>query len=121
MKILIVDDSEMVRTQVKQAIEGEGFQAIEAVNGVDGLNKLQGNPDLKLIICDVNMPEMDGLTMCSKVREKDQFKEIPIFMLTTESSPDMKKQGKEAGVKAWMTKPFNPEKMVAAIKKVVGG
>ena len=119
-KILAVDDSDIVRSQVRKALEGGGYQVVEAVNGIDGLEKANANPDVKLVVCDVNMPEMDGLMMCTKLREISSFKSVPIFMLTTESSPEMKAQGKAAGVTAWMIKPFNPEKMVAAVKKVIG-
>jgi two-component system, chemotaxis family, chemotaxis protein CheY len=88
------------------------------VNGLDVLSK---NSDVALIICDVNMPNMDGITMCQKVHENPQTNKIPIFMLTTEASPEMKAKGKEAGVIAWITKPFVPDKLLAAINKVTSG
>ncbi len=120
-KILVVDDSETLRSQLKKALEDGGHQVVEGFDGQDGLEDLEKNPDVKLILCDVNMPRMDGLTMIRKVREKDAFKTLPVFMLTTESSPEMKAQGKESGVMAWVVKPFVAEKLLGAISKVVSG
>ncbi|MBY0472261.1 response regulator [bacterium] len=119
MKILVVDDSETLRVQLKQDLEKGGFQVVEGVDGVNGIEVLEKNKDVALIVCDVNMPNMDGLTMCSKVHQTAEFKAIPIFMLTTESGPEMKAKGKEAGVIAWITKPYVAEKMLAAIGKVL--
>ena len=118
-KILIVDDSETLRTQLKKTLEDAGHSVVEGCDGVKGLEALRSNDDIKLILCDVNMPEMDGLTMCQKVHEDDALNKIPIFMLTTESNPDMKTKGKAAGVKAWVTKPFVPEKLLTAINKIL--
>lgn len=117
-KILVVDDSATVRDSVKQALLASSFVVIEAVDGLDGLKKLGENSDVKLIICDVNMPNMDGLSMCAKLKETNSS--IPIFMLTTEANAEMKEKGKAYGVRAWMIKPFNGEKMIAGIKKVIG-
>ena len=120
LKILIVDDSDTVRDQVKKALATAGYDVVEAQDGTDGLQKVSENSDIKLIICDVNMPKMDGLTMCAKLREISGFASTPVFMLTTEANDEMKEKGKKAGVKAWMIKPFNAEKMIAGIKKVLG-
>ncbi|MCM2281239.1 MAG: response regulator [Bdellovibrionaceae bacterium] len=120
-KILIVDDSDAVRGQVKAALEGAGFQVVEAVDGLDGLAKANENKDVNLIISDVNMPRMDGLTMCGRVREIAELKQTPIFMLTTETDAGMKDKGKAFGVRAWMVKPFNAEKMVMGVKKILEG
>jgi two-component system chemotaxis response regulator CheY len=119
MKIMIVDDSETLRVQLRQDLETAGYQVVEGVDGVNGLETLEKNKDCSLIICDVNMPNMDGFTMCTKVHQTPEFKAVPIFMLTTESSPEMKVKGKEAGVLAWITKPYVAEKMLAAIGKVL--
>ena len=119
-KILIVDDSETLRSQLRKALEEAGPEVVEGYDGVNGLETLNSNPDVQLILCDVNMPEMDGLTMLGKVAENDSFNKIPIFMLTTESNADMKEKGKAVGVKAWVTKPFVPEKLLGAVKKVLG-
>ena len=119
-KILIVDDSDTVRDQLKKALEGGGHQVVVAVDGQDGLDKAKANADVKLIICDVNMPRMDGLTMCKQLREDPALKALPVFMLTTETNEEMKVKGKAVGVMAWMVKPFNAERMLAGIKKVLG-
>lgn len=116
-KILVVDDSETLRTQVTRILSDAGFKPIEAEDGVKGLQAFLDH-DVDLIICDVNMPEMDGLTMCERLSASDKPRP-PIFMLTTESSADMKVRGKSAGVIAWVTKPFVPEKLLAAVNKVV--
>ncbi len=118
-KILIVDDSETLREHVKTVLKSASHEVIEAENGVVGLTQLKNNSGIQLILCDVNMPEMDGITMCSKVFEDAEFKKIPIFMLTTESSPELKERGKSYGVKAWVTKPFKEDVLLSAIKKVL--
>jgi two-component system chemotaxis response regulator CheY len=120
-KIMVVDDSETVRIEVKKAIESGGHSVVEAFDGVNGLEVLGKNTDVALIICDVNMPNMDGIAMCQKVHANPQTGKIPIFMLTTEASPEMKAKGKEAGVIAWITKPFVQDKLLAAINKVAAG
>ena len=117
-KILVVDDSETLRNQLRKILDEAGHQVSEAFDGVNGLEVLQNNAGIQLIICDVNMPRMDGLTMCQKVHESPALSKIPIFMLTTESNLDMKAKGKEAGVLAWITKPFSAPKLVSAVEKV---
>ena len=118
-KILIVDDSDTLRMQLRDVLESEGHTIIEGVHGVDGLAKAQENPDIELLISDYNMPEMDGVVMCKKVRELPAFKSIPMFMLTTESTSELKALGKEVGVMAWIVKPFNEEKLKAVVQKVL--
>jgi two-component system, chemotaxis family, chemotaxis protein CheY len=118
-KILVVDDSDAVRGQVKAALEEAGFAVVEANDGLDGLTKANENKDLNLIISDVNMPRMDGLTMCQRLREITELATTPIFMLTTETDVSMKDKGKSVGVRAWMVKPFNAAKMIMGVKKVL--
>ncbi len=118
-KILVVDDSETVRVQLKKDLEGAGHQVIEAADGVLGLQALKENTDTQLILCDVNMPNMDGLTMCLTVRQENLGNGVNIFMLTTENNPDMKTKGKEAGVRAWITKPYIAEKLLTAVNAVL--
>ena len=119
MKIMIVDDSETLRTQLRRDLESGGFSVVEGFDGVHGIETLEKNKDVKLIICDVNMPRMDGITMCQKVHSNPEFTKIPLLMMTTESSPEMKAQGKAAGVLAWVTKPYVAEKLLSVIKKLV--
>lgn len=119
-KILIVDDSDVLRIQLKEVLEGAGYEVVEGKDGLDGLEQATKNLDIKLVISDYNMPEMDGVSMCTKIKEIDEFKEIPMFMLTTETSIELKNLGKKAGVKAWIVKPFVPEKVIKVVQKVVG-
>ena len=118
--VLVVDDSETLRLSVKKMLEGAGIANCEAENGQRGVEAFKANADVKLIITDYNMPEMDGITMIRKIRELGNGKDVNVFMLTTESSPDLKALGKEVGIKAWVTKPFNEEKLIGAIKKMIG-
>lgn len=117
-KILIVDDSETLRSQLKKHLEEGGHKVIEAYDGINGLEVLGANKDVQLILADVNMPRMDGLVMCEKVHEMPEFGKVPIFMLTTESNPEMKTKGKASGVIAWITKPYVVAKLLAAVDKV---
>jgi two-component system chemotaxis response regulator CheY len=118
-KILVVDDSETLRGQLKTSLEASGYSVVEGQDGLHGIEVLNANPDVKLIFSDVNMPNMDGLTMCEKIHADAKFASIPIFMLTTESNADLKTRGKAAGVVAWITKPFVADKVVEGVKKVV--
>jgi two-component system, chemotaxis family, chemotaxis protein CheY len=117
-KVLVVDDSSTVRNEVSGFLSAQGIDVDTAVDGVDGLAKISRDSELKLVICDVNMPNMDGLTMAEKVRETG--KHMPIIILTTESNPNMKQRGKEAGVKGWIVKPFNGPAALGGIKKLIG-
>lgn len=119
-QILVVDDSATVRNEVSSFIKGHDMTVEVAVDGKDGLEKLKKDPSIKLIISDVNMPNMDGLTMVEKVRGELGNATVNIIMLTTESDPRMKQRGKAAGVKGWIVKPFKGDNVVASIKKLVG-
>ena len=117
-KVLVVDDSSTVRNEVSGFLSSQGIDVDTAVDGVDGLAKIQRDGDLKLVLCDVNMPNMDGLTMVEKVKQSG--KSVSIIMLTTESSASMKQRGKDAGVKRWIVKPFNGAAAIGGIKKLIG-
>ena len=116
--ILIVDDSASVRQVVSIALKGAGYDVITGVDGKDALSKLNGQR-VHLIISDVNMPNMDGITFVSEVKKLPAYKFTPIIMLTTESQEDKKKQAQAAGAKAWVTKPFQPPQMLAAVEKLI--
>lgn len=118
-KVMIVDDSETLRQKLKEEIVGAGHTVVEAGDGEQGLRVLDLNPDVRIIICDVNMPVMNGLTMCAKISENTKFKGISVIMLTTEASVSLKEAGKKAGVRAWMTKPHNSPALLAAINKLI--
>ncbi len=119
-KILIVDDSSTVRDEVAGFLRNAGLDVATAVDGKDGLAKVKADPGLKLVVSDVNMPNMDGLTMVEKIRGELGNSTINIIMLTTESSPSMKERGKAAGIKGWIVKPFKGEAVLEAFKKMVG-
>ncbi len=116
--ILIVDDSASLRQVVNIALASAGYEVIEAVDGVDALTKLDGRK-IHLIICDVNMPNMDGITLVKEIKQKADYKFTPIIMLTTESQENMKAQGQAAGARAWVVKPFQPAQMLAAVSKLI--
>jgi two-component system chemotaxis response regulator CheY len=116
--ILIVDDSASVRQVVSIALKGAGYEVITGVDGKDALTKLTGQR-VHLIISDVNMPNMDGITFVSEVKKLPAYRFTPIIMLTTESQEDKKKQAQAAGAKAWVTKPFQPPQMLAAVEKLI--
>lgn len=119
-QILVVDDSSTVRNEVGDFLKSNGLTVALAVDGKDGLVKLQADPSIKLIVCDVNMPNMDGLTMVEKVRSDLKNSTVNIIMLTTENSPGMKDRGKAAGIKGWIVKPFKGDAVIATFKKLVG-
>jgi len=115
---MIVDDSASLRQVVSMALKRAGYDVIEASDGNDGLKKLDGKK-IHLIVSDVNMPGMDGLTMVAEIKKMPSYKFTPIIMLTTEAGADKKAQGKSVGAKAWMVKPFKPEQMLDAVSKLV--
>jgi len=116
--ILIVDDSASVRQVVGIALRGAGYDVIEGVDGKDALTKLDGKK-IHLIISDVNMPNMDGISFVKEAKKLTAYKFTPIIMLTTESADDKKREGQAAGAKAWVVKPFQPPQMLAAVAKLV--
>jgi len=116
--ILIIDDSASIRQVVKINLSAAGYSISEAVDGKDALTKIEAQkPDL--IISDINMPNMDGLTFVRKVKENPEFKFIPIIMLTTESQEEKKMEGMSIGVKAWLVKPFKPDQLMTAISRLL--
>ena len=118
-QIIVVDDSSTVRNEVCDFLKANGLSVTFAVDGRDGLEKLKADPSIKLALCDVNMPNMDGLTMAEKVRSDLKNNNLNIIMLTTENSPAMKDRGKAAGIKGWIVKPFKGDAVLATFKKLV--
>lgn len=118
-KILIVDDSETLRIQLREALEEGGHSVVEGVDGADGLRQAKAHRDLQMIITDFNMPQMDGVTMAAKVREVPELAKVPIMMLTTEATPEIKAAGKAAGILAWIVKPLLPSKILPTIDKIL--
>ena len=117
-KILIVDDSATVRQQVRVALEQVGFIVIEAVDGQDAVQKISGG--FNGIVCDVNMPRMNGVEFVEVVKKLPEHASLPILMLTTEGSPELIRRAKAAGAKGWIVKPFKPDQLVAAMQKLTG-
>jgi two-component system chemotaxis response regulator CheY len=115
--VMIVDDSASLRQVVKIALQGAGYEVVEACDGKDALIKLDGRK-VNLIISDVNMPNMDGIALVKEVKKNPSYRFTPIIMLTTESQEDKKREGQAAGAKAWVVKPFQPEQMLSAVSKL---
>ncbi|MBN1931968.1 MAG: response regulator [Desulfobacterales bacterium] len=116
--ILTVDDSASVRQMVSFTLKQAGYDVLESVDGQDALNKLTAN-QVNMLITDLNMPNLDGIGLIKKVRAESRYKFMPIIMLTTESQEEKKAEGKAAGATGWIVKPFNPEQLLAVIKKVL--
>jgi two-component system chemotaxis response regulator CheY len=116
--IMIVDESASLRQVVSISLRGAGYNVIEGCDGQDALAKLSGEK-VHLIISDLNMPRMDGISLVKAVKELPAYKFTPIVMLTTESQEAKKREGQVAGAKAWMLKPFNPQQLLAVVQKLV--
>ncbi len=118
-KILAVDDSGSLRQMLAFSLRSGGYQVTDAIDGIDGLKKAQAT-QFDLVLTDQNMPNMDGLTLIRSLRELPAYRSVPILMLTTESSTEMKNKGREAGANGWMVKPFDPNKLLEVVAKVIG-
>jgi two-component system chemotaxis response regulator CheY len=117
--ILTVDDSASIRQMVSFTLRGAGYEVLEAVDGEDALNKARGGP-VNLVLTDLKMPKMDGITLIRELRKLPTYRFVPMLTLTTESSPERKAEGKAAGATGWLVKPFNPDRLLATIEKVLG-
>lgn len=116
---LVVDDSRTMRQMVAFTLTNAGFTVIEAEDGKDAVNKVAAGTKLDIVVTDLNMPEMDGITLIKELRRLTAYKFTPILMLTTESALEKKKEGKEAGATGWIVKPFNPDVLLKTIAKVL--
>jgi two-component system chemotaxis response regulator CheY len=116
--ILVVDDSTTMRQMVNFTLTGAGHNVVEAADGVDAL-KTVGENKFDLVITDINMPKMDGISLIKALRAMPSFKFIPILTLTTEAQSEKKQEGKDAGATGWIVKPFNPESLLSVLKKVL--
>jgi two-component system chemotaxis response regulator CheY len=117
--VLAVDDSASIRQMVSFTLKSAGYDVVEAVDGMDGLEKAKAK-GVNLVLTDQNMPRMDGLTLIKSLRAMPQYAATPILMLTTESSDAMKSQGRAAGATGWLVKPFDPQKLIEVVRKVIG-
>lgn len=118
-KILAVDDSTSLRQMVSFTLKEAGHEVLEAADGVEALD-IARNQATDLVISDVNMPRMDGISLVRELRDLPDYKFTPILLLTTESGDDKKQQGKAAGATGWLVKPFDPEALLTTIKRVLG-
>jgi len=117
--ILAVDDSPSIRSMVCFTLKSAGYEVIEAVDGVDALNKAKAKA-MDLVLTDQNMPHMDGLGLVRALRQLPAYRSSPILILTTESGADMKSQGKAAGATGWLVKPFDPHRLIEVVQKLLG-
>lgn len=116
--ILAVDDSPSMRQMVAFTLQSAGFQVTEAEDGVDALNKAKSGA-YNLVLADVNMPNMDGISLVRELRQLPDYRFTPLLILTTEAGGDKKAEGKQAGATGWLVKPFNPEQLVATVQRVL--
>jgi len=117
-KVMIVDDSIVVRQQVAWALLQAGYEVVEATNGEEGLAKAETTADLAMIICDVNMPLLNGLGMLERLQDQGLLSRCPVVMLTSEGQPELIAKAKALGAKGWMVKPVSSESLVATVKKL---
>jgi two-component system, chemotaxis family, chemotaxis protein CheY len=117
-KILIIDDSVSVRRQVAGVLAQAGFEVLEATDGLNGADQIRAQADLALVICDVNMPKLNGLDMLESLKDEIALRALPVVMLTTEGQPDAMARAKRSGAKGWIVKPFKEHLLVGAVKKL---
>jgi two-component system chemotaxis response regulator CheY len=117
-KIVIVDDSASIREVVKFTLENAGFDVLVGTDGSNAIHFFDGR-EIHLLITDLHMPEVNGIELIRSVRQLEEYKRIPILFLTTESQKDKKNEAKDAGATGWLIKPFVPQKLLAAINKVL--
>jgi two-component system chemotaxis response regulator CheY len=117
-KILIIDDSASVRRQVSTILTSEGFEIIEAADGIEGSAHIRSDVNLALVLCDINMPRLNGLDMLESVSAEISKKAIPVVMLTTEGEPEAMTRARRAGARGWIIKPFKDQLLVGAVKKL---
>jgi two-component system chemotaxis response regulator CheY len=117
-KVLAVDDSATMRSMVCDTLTEAGFEVCTAGNGKEAL-ELARTQNFQLVLTDVNMPEMDGISLVRELRTLPNWKYIPILVLTTETAPELKRQGKVAGATGWLVKPFDPVRLIATIRRVL--
>jgi two-component system chemotaxis response regulator CheY len=115
-KIIVIDDSQTIREQVGLTLRNAGFEIVEAVDGVHGTEVIEQTPDAALVICDVNMPNRNGLELLEGLRER--VRTLPVIMLTTEGQPQMIERARKNGAKGWLVKPFKADSLLAAVRKL---
>jgi two-component system chemotaxis response regulator CheY len=116
-RVMAVDDSATVRKVLQATLISAGYEVVEAVDGADALKKLSDD-SVDMLVTDLNMPNLDGIDLIQEVRQKPGNRFMPIIMLTSESQPEKKSAGKAAGASGWITKPFNPDQLLAVVRMV---
>ncbi len=119
-KVIVVDDAATVRQQVGMALKQAGYDVLEATDGQEGKTLIDKTPDAAMVICDVNMPRMNGLEMLEALKQSGRLAKLPVIMLTTEGQPQLMQRAKAAGAKGWMVKPFKANLLVATVQKLTG-
>jgi two-component system chemotaxis response regulator CheY len=119
-KIMVVDDSRTVRQQVANLLTEAGYEIVEASDGVEGAEKIDSSRDLAMVICDVNMPRMNGIEMLTLLKKSGRHDDLIVLMLTTEGQAGPIAKAKQAGARGWIVKPFTPETLLTAVKKLAG-
>lgn len=119
-KILIVDDSATVRKILVHTLKPRQYQCVEASDGIEALEKLAQHPDVKLVICDLNMPNMDGIELIDNIRGNPHIKDLPIIMLTTEAGPDHRRKAHDAGANLYLVKPSPPHIILFKVQSLIG-
>jgi two-component system chemotaxis response regulator CheY len=119
-QVIVIDDSCTARQQVITTLSGVGYEVVEAVNGVDGLQKIAEHPGASLVLCDLNMPAMSGLDVLRRLRDAPRAEPLIVVMFTTDAEPDLVRSAKQAGAKGWIVKPFKPDLLIAAVRKLLG-
>jgi two-component system chemotaxis response regulator CheY len=117
-KVLVVDDSSMIRVQVARALKSAGFVVIEAKDGIEALEKLASDPDARLVVCDINMPRMSGIEFLESAPRTNGALSVPVVMLTTEDQTELVQKARALGAKGWIVKPFKPDLLIATAKKL---
>ena len=117
-KILVVDDSATIRHQVMATLNSAGFDVVEAVDGIAGAEAIEQSDDIAAVICDLNMPRMNGIDMVVRVKSAPRHAKLAMIMLTTEGQGALLRRAKDAGAVGWIVKPFNPAQLVAVVKRV---
>jgi two-component system chemotaxis response regulator CheY len=119
-KVLIVDDSRTVRQQLGIVLTEAGYEVVEATDGLDGAEKIAASDDLAMVICDVNMPRMNGIEMLTFLKQDPKHANLLVLMLTTEGQPALIARAKAAGARGWIVKPFKPDLLLGTVRKLVG-
>ena len=118
-RILAVDDSASMRQMVNLTLKSAGHEVVSAVDGVDALKLANTGAPVDLVITDINMPNMDGISLVRELRRLPQYRGVPLLVLTTEATADKKQEGRAAGATGWIVKPFDPDRLIATVDKVL--